>query len=94
MAKMIPPFGPKETGSAGEKTVYSILKNGLSGEFTVIHSLPWLSAAVRQMDAGAAPTGEIDFLVLHPELGALVLTGSTFTSTPWIAAAWVSTSLR
>ena len=73
MAKMIPPFGPKETGSAGEKTVYSILANGLPDEFTVIHSLPWLSAAVRQNDAGTAPTGEIDFLVLHPDLGALVL---------------------
>lgn len=73
MAKMIPPFGPKETGSEGEKTVYSILANGLSDDFTVIHSLPWLSAAVRQIDAATAPTGEIDFLVLHPELGALVL---------------------
>jgi len=73
---MIPPFGPKETGSAGEKTVYSILANGLPDEFTVIHSLPWLSAAVRQNDAGTAPTGEIDFLVLHPDLGALVPQGS------------------
>lgn len=73
MARMIPPFGPQETDSAGEKTVYSMLADGLSDDFTVIHSLPWLSAAVRQMDANAAPTGEIDFLLLHPELGALVL---------------------
>jgi hypothetical protein len=70
---MIPPMGPQETGSEGERTVYSILANSLSDDFTVIHSLPWLSAAVRQMDASAAPTGEIDFLVLHSELGALVL---------------------
>jgi len=70
---MIPPFGPQETDSAGEKTVYSMLEDGLPDDFTVIHSLPWLSAAVRRVDAAAAPTGEIDFLVLHPELGALVL---------------------
>ena len=73
MARMIPPFGPQETGSEGEKTVYSILADGLSDDFTVIHSVPWLSAAVSRRDANAAPTGEVDFLVLHPELGALLL---------------------
>lgn len=73
MAKMIPAFGPQETGSQGERTVYSILSATLTDEFTVIHSLPWLSAAVRTIDPALAPTGEVDFIVLHPELGLLVL---------------------
>ena len=73
MARMIPPFGPQETGSNGEKAVFSILARGLPDEFTVIHSLPWLSAAVLQINSNATPTGEVDFLVLHAELGALLL---------------------
>ncbi len=73
MAKMIPAFGPQETGSQGERTVYAILSASLADDFTVIHSLPWLSAAVRTIDPGLAPTGEVDFIVLHPELGLLVI---------------------
>lgn len=73
MAKMIPAFGPQETSSHGEKTVYSLLKEGLSDDFTVIHSLPWLSAAVNECGIKLPPSGEIDFLVLHPELGVLAL---------------------
>lgn len=49
MAKMIPAFGPIDNNSHGEKTVYTLLKEGLSDDFTVIHSLPWLSAATRNL---------------------------------------------
>lgn len=73
MAKMIPAFGPQETSSHGEKTVYSLLEEGLSEDFTIIHSLPWLSAAVNECGIKLPPSGEIDFLVLHPELGVLAL---------------------
>ena len=73
MAKMIPAAGPQETGSPREKTIYALLKRELSDEFTVIHSLPWLCAAVKQINPRYAPTGEIDFLVIHPELGVLAL---------------------
>jgi hypothetical protein len=73
MAQMIPAYGPAETGSKGEIQVYHLLKAGLSDEFTVVHSLPWLCAAVREIDAQYAPTGEIDFLVIHRRLGVLVL---------------------
>ncbi|WP_434526040.1 AAA family ATPase [Photorhabdus asymbiotica] len=73
MAKMIPIFGPQNTDSYGEKTIYTLLEEGLSNEFTVIHSLPWLSAAVKEFGIQLPPTGEIDFLILHPSLGVLAL---------------------
>jgi len=70
---MIPALEPQETDSPGELSVYSLLKDGLPSEFVVIHSLPWLCAAVRQIDKQYAPTGEIDFLVIHPSMGVLAL---------------------
>lgn len=73
MAIMIPALGPHETESPGEPTVYKLLRQGLNDEYTVIHSLPWLCAAVRDIDKNFAPTGEIDFLVVHPDLGVLAL---------------------
>ncbi|HFO4361154.1 TPA: NERD domain-containing protein, partial [Escherichia coli] len=73
MAKMIPAFGPIDNNSHGEKTVYTLLKEGLSDDFTVIHSLPWLSAATRNLGMKLPPSGEIDFLVLHPVYGVLAL---------------------
>ncbi|MDO8040362.1 AAA family ATPase [Janthinobacterium sp. SUN137] len=74
MAKMIPDFGPAETDSPSEPLVYSQLKSQLSDDFIVIHSLPWLSAAVRQLGGEfRPPTGEIDFLILHPDLGILAI---------------------
>ncbi|EEX9039473.1 DUF2075 domain-containing protein [Escherichia coli] len=73
MAKMIPAFGPIDNNSYGEKTVYTLLKEGLSDDFTVIHSLPWLSVATRELGVKLPPSGEIDFLVLHPVYGVLAL---------------------
>lgn len=46
MAKMIPAFGPLVTGSHGEKVLFEVIKEQLSDEFTVIHSLPWLSILI------------------------------------------------
>ncbi|EBP6684619.1 AAA family ATPase [Salmonella enterica subsp. salamae] len=71
MAKMIPAFGPIDNDSYGEKTVYALLKEGLSDDFTVIHSLPWLSSAARHLGMKLPPSGEIDFLVLHRIYGVL-----------------------
>lgn len=73
MAKMIPAFGPIDNDSYGEKTVYALLKEGLSDDFTVIHSLPWLSSAARHLGMKLPPSGEIDFLVLHRIYGVLAL---------------------
>jgi hypothetical protein len=73
MARMIPATGPQDTNSGGEKQIYELLKNGLSDEFTVIHSLPWLARGVKDIDPKYAPTGEIDFIIIHESLGVLAL---------------------
>jgi len=73
MARMIPATGPQNTDSRGEKKIYALLKQGLSDDFTVIHSLPWLASEVRKNYPKYAPTGEIDFLIIHESLGLLTL---------------------
>lgn len=73
MARMIPEHGPHETNSAGERDLYTALKRNLPDSYTVIHSLPWLCKAVEQIDRKAKPTGEIDFLIIHPDNGVLAL---------------------
>ncbi len=73
MARMIPATGPQDTNSRGEKKIYDLLKQGLSDDFTVIHSLPWLAHGVKEIDPDYAPTGEIDFLIIHESLGLLTL---------------------
>lgn len=70
---MIPAFGPLETESYGEKVLFKVIKDQLPDDFTVVHSLPWLCAAVKEFSKSFAPTGEIDFLIIHRELGVLVL---------------------
>ncbi len=73
MAKMIPSQGAIDTNSFGERTVFSLLRDGLPEEYTVIHSLPWLCSAIKKIDSSFAPTGEIDFLIIHESLGVLAL---------------------
>lgn len=75
MAQMIPENGPHlATGSErAEPDIYWRLAKQLPDDFTVIHSIPWLSAAAKAIDNRAVPTGEIDFLVLHPVLGLLAI---------------------
>lgn len=73
MATMIPAFKPQDAESPGEKLIYRLLRDNLPDDITIIHSLPWLCSAVKQIDSTYAPTGEIDFLLIHPELGVLAL---------------------
>lgn len=73
MARMIPARGPQDTDSRGEEKIYDLLKQGLPDEFTVIHSFPWLASDVKKIDPKYAPTGEIDFLIIHESLGLLTL---------------------
>lgn len=70
---MLPAMQPRNTGSPAERSVFALLRDGLSDDFTVIHSLPWLCAAIRQVRRTYAPTGEIDFLIVHAELGLLAI---------------------
>lgn len=62
------------TGSRhAEPDIYWRLRNQLSDEFTVIHSIPWLSSVASAIDGRPVPTGEVDFLILHPDLGLLAV---------------------
>jgi AAA domain/Nuclease-related domain len=82
MARMFPEVGPQNTGSTrAEPDIYWRLSKQLSDEFIVIHSLPWLASAAKEIDGRSVPTGEIDFLVLHQELGILAVEvkGGIFT---------------
>jgi len=74
MAVMIPDIGPVINDStSAEPDIYWRLARQLGDEFIVIHSLPWVSTVAREIDGRAVPTGELDFLILHPELGILAL---------------------
>lgn len=74
MARIFPEIGPQNTGSLrAEPDIYKKLSEQLSDEFVVIHSLPWLAAVAQEIDDRPVPTGEIDFLVLHHELGILAI---------------------
>lgn len=73
MARMIPVDGTLHTESKAEERVYQLLRRSLPDDFTVIHSLPWLSVGVKAIDSKYPPTGEIDFLVIHEDLGVLAL---------------------
>ena len=71
---MFPKTGPQDTGSTkAEPDLYWRLSKNLSDEFTVIHSLPWLASVSKEIDGRSVPTGEIDFLILHRELGILAV---------------------
>src|SRR5258708_2867772 len=74
MARMIPENGPVENDSSqAEPDFYWRLAKQLPDDFVIIHSLPWLSAAARQIDGRDVPTGEIDFLLFHPQYGILAI---------------------
>jgi len=74
MARMFPDFGPKSNDSKyAEPLFYRTLKDELDDKFTVIHSIPWLSSFVSGLHNKKSPIGEIDFLILHPELGTLAV---------------------
>src|SRR4051794_608157 len=50
-----------------EAVVYEALRQTLSADFVVFHSIPW------HVDARNHPDGEADFLVAHADLGLMVL---------------------
>lgn len=68
MAKMIPDI-PTAKGAIGEHRLYAYLKAGLPDNFNVFHSLD-----LTTIDEGKGVfENEIDFLVVHRELGMLAL---------------------
>ncbi len=69
MARMYPQRLPSYVQSSAERTLYSQLAAQLPDPFTVMYSVKWLMRDRRHHDHD----GEIDFLLVHPELGLLVL---------------------
>lgn len=68
MALMYPPLLGDAHGSRGERAVYEALARELPDDFYCYHSKELLVVG-----AGGAQEGEIDFVVVHAELGLLAL---------------------
>lgn len=75
MALMHPQFGPKSNSSLeAEPFIYKLLQENLDDGFHIIHSIPWLSSIVDEYrEDHKSPIGEIDFLIFHPQYGALAM---------------------
>lgn len=69
MAKVYPSVAPDEILHGSERSLYVSLRDGLSDDFIVLHSFPWLRPTREQ----ALREGEADFVILHPDKGMLVL---------------------
>lgn len=68
MARMIPPEVRDDTASQAERLMFQQLKTQLPADYTVLHSVSWLSRQSHQ-----SLDGEADFVLLHPDRGFLVL---------------------
>lgn len=72
MARLIPEYGARFealVSSAAERRAYESLKKHLSDDFLVFHSVTWLGRA----RDNTAQDGECDFLIVHPEMGLLMM---------------------
>lgn len=69
MARMLPHPMRDETSSAAERRLYAAFEKQLSPEFAVFHSARWLA---RDPQYGPEDR-ETDFILVHPELGILLL---------------------
>ena len=70
MARLLPEVDPSQLEHTSEEPVYRALRDQLSDNFIVLHSYPWLRP---WRGEGALSEGEADFVLLHPDLGMLVL---------------------
>lgn len=69
MATIYPsPISPG-TQSDAERKLYTAFRDQLDSNYTVIHSVKWISRDPKRY----GPVSEIDFVILHPEKGVLVL---------------------
>lgn len=69
MAVMIPPTLDPSVESLAERNLYRIFEKDLPGEFTVLHQVGILLRTPYKGDR----TAEVDFLIVHSDLGLLVL---------------------
>ncbi|MGM0597940.1 MAG: NERD domain-containing protein [Myxococcota bacterium] len=67
MAKMVPdPFQRKGRGSKTEKKLYNAFRKQLDDDYVIYHSLEYLIEY-------KATEGEVDFLIVHPRHGILII---------------------
>lgn len=69
MARMYPQRLPEYVESTAERLLYEQLKQQLPDSFIVLYSVKWLMRDRRHHDHD----GEIDFLIIQPELGVLIM---------------------
>ncbi len=69
MAKMYPKEFSKDTKSNAEKLLFEQFREHLPDEYSVFHHVSLLGRRSRKYDKH----GEIDFVIVHPALGVLVL---------------------
>ncbi|HKP54941.1 MAG TPA: NERD domain-containing protein [Chloroflexia bacterium] len=69
MARMYPQNLPGSVESKAEEILYQELQAQLPDGYTVLYSVKWLMRDRKRHDND----GEIDFLIIHPDLGVLVL---------------------
>lgn len=84
MARFFPTFDHAEFRSKGELTLFQELA-ALDDGFVVIHSLPWLRGRTKRVYSQELQeylsvsvnkkhlSGEVDFVILHAELGMLCI---------------------
>ena len=70
MARMYPDKPLGTTASNAERKVFYALKDLLSDDYTVLHSVP---VYLKENQGGKMLNGELDFLILHPEKGMLIV---------------------
>jgi hypothetical protein len=74
MARLIPKIDPEDIQEPGERTVARALVAQLPDDCVIYHGLRWLRPEQsRQADKLYLQPGEVDFIVVHPDHGVLVL---------------------
>lgn len=69
MANIFPRKISPDTNSNAERKLYDQLHKQLSDDYTVIHSVRWITRNPRQHES----VGEADFVIAHPSKGVIVL---------------------
>jgi len=72
MARIMPDVNLDDVEHGSERDLLRAFQAGLSDDYWVLHSFPWLQP---DRDAPDAPVreGEADFLLLHPQRGVMVI---------------------
>lgn len=72
MALFIPPIDPETMEHNSEAEIARAMLKNLPSSYTIMHSLPWVNPERDDSDQPARE-GEADFLILHRQLGLLIL---------------------